>query len=467
LIYAGGWFETVGGESRPFVAALSRETGAQTAWNPKPELAVYALAARGDTVLVGGMFSLVGEWKHRAGLAAIDLTTGTVKPWNPNPDGGICTAVSVRGDRVFVSGDFANVGGQPQPRRYFAALDTVNGEVLEWNPGANQIANVLLLEGDTLYVGGEFTQIGGQPRNYLAALNTTTGEVLPWDPNANWPAYAMARRGNTIYVGGIFQQMGGQWRRGIAAVDAATGVLSPWNPDTDNAVVGALLVSGNTIYVGGGFGQIGGQPRNALAAVDAVTGEALPWNPTMSGWGTPSRVRALALADGRLHVGGSFGTIGGQPRICLAAVDTSTGLATEWDPGLDGLVWSLAADQGTLFVGGGFTRAGGLRAVGLAAFSTPQEPVPVPVSFSLSQSIPNPARSGAVIRFSLPQATSLTLTVYDLQGRRVSTLLDHAVREAGRHDVPVQTGRWKPGVYLYRLETEGRSTTRKMVVLGR
>jgi hypothetical protein len=131
-VYVGGWFETAGGESRPFVAALTRESGTVTAWNPRPDLAVYALAAKGDTVYVGGDFGLLGEWKHRAGLAAIDLTTGTVKPWNPNPNGSICTAIAVSGNRVFVSGDFANIGGAPQPRRRFAALDTLNGEVAGW-----------------------------------------------------------------------------------------------------------------------------------------------------------------------------------------------------------------------------------------------------------------------------------------------------------------------------------------------
>ncbi len=36
---------------------------------------------------------------------------------------------------------------------------------------------------------------------------------------------------------------------------------------------------------------------------------------------------------------------------------------------------------------------------------------------------------------------------------------------AGLHDVPVDTSRWKRGVYLYHLEAGGRSTTRKMVVI--
>ena len=464
-VYFGGWFNVVGGVSHAGVAALSRETGRVMSWDPKSGAVVEALAVKGDTVYIAGDLSFVGGWRHRAGLAAIDLVSGTVKPWNPNPDGSICTAIAASGDRVFASGDFANIGGAPQPRRHFAALDTLNGEVTSWNPGGNSVGTVFLLDGDTLYAGGEFTEAGGQPRNYLAAFSATNGEILPWNPNASSPVHAMARDGNKIYLGGVFQQMGGQWRRGIAAVDAATGVLDLWNPDTDNSTVEALLVSGNKIYVGGMFGQIGGQARRSIAALDALTGSATPWYPQPTAWGTPTEVKALALMGETLCVGGAFASIGGQSRICLAAVDTSTGLATEWDPRLDGLVWSLAVVGNTIYAGGGFTRAGGLPSAGLAAFSSSEDPWSAPISFSLAQNIPNPTSSSAIIRFALPQGTVVSLSVYDLHGRRVANLLNAVFQGAGRHEVPVATSDWKPGVYLYRLDAGGQSATRKMVVL--
>lgn len=128
-------------------------------------------------------------------------------------------------------------------------------------------------------------------------------------------------------------------------------------------------------------------------------------------------------------------------------------------------MWSLAAEGNTVYVGGGFTRAGGLPAMGLAAFSIPEPPVPAPAPFALAQSVPNPARSSAIIRFGLPRGSPVTLSIYDLQGRRVARLLDHEWREAGTHEVAVPRAGWKPGVYLYRLEAEGLSATRKMVLL--
>ncbi len=40
----------------------------------------------------------------------------------------------------------------------------------------------LAISGSILYVGGNFTTIGGQPRNYIAALDAATGNVTGWNP---------------------------------------------------------------------------------------------------------------------------------------------------------------------------------------------------------------------------------------------------------------------------------------------
>jgi hypothetical protein len=370
----------------------------------------------------------------------------------------------VRGDRVFVSGDFTSIGGSPQPRQFFAALDTVNGEATDWNPGASDVGNVLRLAGDTLYAGGYFTEIAGAPRKYLAAFHASTGDLLDWHPDPDGPVLALDGVESTLYVGGLFQLIGGQWRPCLAAVDVASGAALPWDPQVVPGVVDALLANGNAIYVGGAFTQIGGQARNAIAALERTTGMATSWDPQPAGWGSQARVRTLAMVDGTLCVGGDFATMGGQPRICLAAVDTRTALATAWNPGLDGLVWSLRADANDLYAGGGFTRAGGVPAVGLAAFSTGTQPGPNPLALTLA-SIPNPARDNTLIRFTLPQAATVSVSLFDLQGRRVARVLDAEFRDAGRHDIPLRTNLLRPGIYLCCLDAGDRRVTRKMVII--
>jgi hypothetical protein len=215
------------------------------------------------------------------------------------------------------------------------------------------------------------------------------------------------------------------------------------------------------------FGQVGGQARRSIAALDATTGNATPWYPQPTAWGSPTEVKALALVEGSLYVGGAFGSIGGQPRICLASVDTSTGLATNWDPGTDGLVWSLAAYGGTVYAGGGFTRAGGLPTSGLAAFSTEQPVIPeAPVTrLAISRVAPNPVYSVASLRIALPASGRVNLDVFDLQGRRVATLLHDDARAAGVQEIPIRTEGWPGGIYFCRLESAGQFATSKMLLI--
>ena len=84
-------------------------------------------------------------------------------------------------------------------------------------------------------------------------------------------------------------------------------------------------------------------------------------------------------------------------------------------------------------------------------------------SLTLAQSYPNPAAGLARIEFSLPAAAEVELTVYDLAGRRVDTLVDGPLA-AGRHAVAWDAATVSPGVYLYRLTTPDDILTRRLVI---
>jgi hypothetical protein len=119
-----------------------------------------------------------------------------------------------------------------------------------------------------------------------------------------------------------------------------------------------------------------------------------------------------------------------------------------------------------VYAAGTFGRMGNWPHSGLAAITPAETPVlPRPVPFDLSQNAPNPARTNTLIRFALPMAMRVSLSVYDIQGRRLAILLNHEPRSAGPHVVPVQVGGWRSGVYLYRIEAGGMSATRKMLVV--
>jgi hypothetical protein len=462
-LYAGGEFDAIGGEEREYLAAFDVSTGDITDWNPNPNHYVYALAKSGSTIYAGGRFTSVGSWLTRNYLAALDVTTGAATTWDPNPNGAVL-ALAVSGSTVYVAGDFATVAGQP--RTYVAGLDGTTGDANAWSPNADSKVLALAVSGSTIYAGGYFGNIGGLARNGLAELDLATGNATSWNPNVQrfgmpgW-VYALQLSGSTVYAGGRFSSVGGQAHTNLVALDAGTGAPTAWDPglEGDDATVSAIAVSGSTVYVGGDFQiSIGGQPRAWLAALDATTGNATSWNP-----GADNSVLSLALSGSTLYAGGFFGTIGGQTRYGIAALDAASGAVTEWNPAPYSYVGagSLATDGSNVFAGAAFSPY--LFAIVPTNIAVP--PGSPARGLELAQNRPNPAGASTLIRFTLPVSAPVTLEVFDLEGRRVASLLEQQVRPAGAQSVQFRPAGLASGMYLYRLEALGQAVTRKMLVL--
>ncbi len=82
---------------------------------------------------------------------------------------------------------------------------------------------------------------------------------------------------------------------------------------------------------------------------------------------------------------------------------------------------------------------------------------------ALKEPWPNPASGSVSIAFTLPEAQSVSLSVYDLSGRRVAVLTEGEL-PAGRHAVAWDCAREASGVYLLRLETRDQSLSRRIVI---
>ncbi len=88
-----------------------------------------------------------------------------------------------------------------------------------------------------------------------------------------------------------------------------------------------------------------------------------------------------------------------------------------------------------------------------------------PAEFSLEGAYPNPFVTTATVRYALPRAADVRVTVYDLLGREVATLVE-GLREAGRHTATVSGRGLAGGVYLVRMTTDGFAETKKIVLLN-
>ena len=88
----------------------------------------------------------------------------------------------------------------------------------------------------------------------------------------------------------------------------------------------------------------------------------------------------------------------------------------------------------------------------------------VPTEFSLEQNYPNPFNPSTAIEFSLTRTGQVTLTVYDMLGQKVRTLLE-GVQPAGRHSVLFNGVGLASDTYIYVLQTEEHRAVKMMTLL--
>ncbi|MBN1893041.1 5'-nucleotidase C-terminal domain-containing protein [bacterium] len=85
--------------------------------------------------------------------------------------------------------------------------------------------------------------------------------------------------------------------------------------------------------------------------------------------------------------------------------------------------------------------------------------------FRLGQNYPNPFNSETCIRFSLRDPTGVNLSVYNVQGERMSLLCPGSVMPAGEHTIRFRSDNLPSGIYLLKLATGSATETRKMMLL--
>ncbi len=143
----------------------------------------------------------------------------------------------------------------------------------------------------------------------------------------NGQVKTIVRNGDTIYVGGLFQQVGPRTGPGVG-IDAATGE-SQGLPEVSGGAgqVHAVAADGSGgWYLGGDFHRVGGVPRSNIAHILADGSVDPGFDPSAD-----AQVQTLAVAaDGKVYAGGWFTHIGGADRNYIAALDSS-GKATSWD----------------------------------------------------------------------------------------------------------------------------------------
>lgn len=313
------------------------------------------IVVAGNTVLLGGDRRAHGARPQR-NILAWNAKTGALLPWRApltsffepgvsySSNSQIRT-VAVSSNRVFAGGDFRETGGTSVANQvHLVALDKTSGLIIgTWAPKANGPVNALFLSGDTLYAGGEFTQINGTTRYSLAAISATTGSLLPWAPESGGVVRAFAGNAAVLWAAGNFTTVNDQPRRGFAEFELATGALATFapafGPSPASRPPRTLALRGNTLYAGGDFDSIAvdgvSTSRLRAAAFDIGAKTLLAWNPRAD-----AVVNSILPTDSGVWLAGKFQKLGPDDasvgRRFVGAVDDATGAVLADDPNRDG-----------------------------------------------------------------------------------------------------------------------------------
>ncbi|RKX28901.1 MAG: hypothetical protein DRP47_03105 [Candidatus Zixiibacteriota bacterium] len=99
----------------------------------------------------------------------------------------------------------------------------------------------------------------------------------------------------------------------------------------------------------------------------------------------------------------------------------------------------------------------------LDASAAPNTP-DLPTKFGLSQNYPNPYNPSTVISYDVPKASHVTLSVFNVLGQEVTTLVDEE-KEAGTYEIVFDGSDIASGIYFYRIAADNFSETKKMVLV--
>jgi PKD repeat protein len=301
----------------------------------------------------------------------------------PHALNGSVRSVAVVGGTVFMGGDFtqaANPDRTPVARSWILAFDKATGVIRTgWAPQLDGMVHSIVpaADGQSIYVGGAFSNINGVRQPKLARLRVSDGSVMTFKPAPDATVTTLALVGDRLWLGGVFKNIQGRALR-VAAIDAQTGVVDDrmnipvtgTHHGVGDGKIWRLEPSpdGRHILIGGSFSAVGGQPRGQIAKLDLAPDGA----PSLSPWSTTRYAPTCAasvndsLRDISYSPDGSYfvvGTSGGLPgtndTLCDGTArweETSTPNAqpTWFNPTGGDSVYSVEVSGAAVYIGGHF-----------------------------------------------------------------------------------------------------------------
>jgi len=345
-----------------------------------------AVSPDGKTLYAGGDFYEFTSYLIDVGEGFIaDAETGAVigTPYlSTDSHTTVYASISDGNGGWYVGGSFDLVNGEEWNSRIAhilpdGSVDKSFEPSFEWNTNVKALA----LDGEILYVGGDFDSIGSEDRIGLAAINTTNGSLLSFNPKLNGEVNALELDGKgNLYVGGRFSCVGydydvgtcpeGSARNNLASVSISDGKATEFNPNIDGEVFDIdISEDGSVLYVGGAFDYVNGDQERVDFAAFSLDSETLGEVTALDLSLISERDTVLAIAessDGKtVYIGGYFGIADdeGTLPVIVAVVDVEANggvgalseafpYISQEDGGTEVYALALSEDDSVLYVGG-------------------------------------------------------------------------------------------------------------------
>jgi hypothetical protein len=371
VLYAGGTFTTAGGVSANGIASWDGASWSSLGAGCKG--GVNCIGMLGSDIYVGGGFTNVGGVGARA-FAKWDGVSWTT--W-PTTDGVFQYPLNDFPNRMLVKDGSLYIGGNFNQAGDVIANHVVRYDGSSFYPLGAKPANGFATPplnvscigqaADGIYVGGLFTAAGKTLVNRIARWDGTNwndvgGGTMGGSGSAN-RVLAIAGLGSDVYVGGTFTNAGGNNVSNIAHWDGTTW----WNMGVGfDSGVNVLAATAGAVYAGGGFTNV--TDSSVFTVNHIAMWDGFNWYGLGSGVNANGTVNAIALSGGSVYIGGTFTNASGVTANRIALWD-----GANWNPlgtgsanGVSGTVLAIAVNGTDVYVGGTFTNAGTTVVRGIA-----------------------------------------------------------------------------------------------------
>lgn len=260
---------------------------------------------------------------------ALPITNGAVK------------SIVKSGDTLYLGGYFTEIG---EAAGRAVLLNKISGKHDKTFPEINGSVNICLPDGHGgWYIGGSFSKVNGLSRNAIVHINADNSisswspsitDVNPFGEEIPGEVNTIAIKGEAVYIGGWFTKVNGIERKYAAAVNiVGDGELTDWDPKPNSGVY-AIQPGDSTVFLGGTFTNLldGLVPRNYIAEVKISNSMPTIWGPKILPISGSTVIRGMLLEKDTIYVWGTFSILNESTRWGLASIDAKTGTETTWDP---------------------------------------------------------------------------------------------------------------------------------------